>query len=589
MRYQFPAFMVLAVLGGATVGRLWPEAPISAVSTVGGRVSEGRVPGEPALGTRSVRQSRAGQRAAGGAQGAADRDEKQPLEEIFGRAATARIHDRATRCARGWLALSTLHALAGRLADLESAAQKALEAGAGQREVLDIYLLLDEERTRNGGWIAAIASLCARCSETAWDPRLLAAHAHAIGEEAWAFDRLSQALSDAVGADARLARALVVCDAKRAATLLCSKVREESWHTDFKFVQAIAYALNRVDELRVARPFIQWALESRPFDNALLKLLASLDPVAALEQARLRVGEKPDDLYAWGWIADACRKSGDQQATVAALREVAERKPEPSSLLRLIEADASLGVLVAEKAADGSRNDELIGALAHGYLMDGQEEAAIETYERAQRIDPDDYEWLLAVLDLDPDQAVRSFAQRATREDAGDEIVGSYGSALLETGRPDEAFAQFERALRLDPSDPEWMLGIALADAKLALPILAARLAQKPDSPNRIAAHAAALVKLGRYAEGTRTLDEIVAKAPNAWRFRMFGRVAPDRALLALRRAIKKKPTKAEWWGVMADIHAQQGEVEEARRLYERALVLKPTEARWRRRLRLLE
>ena len=104
---------------------------------------------------------------------------------------------------RGWHALLTLYALAGRLADFQRVVPRALEAGLDRDALLDLLQLLPVEQQ-----VAALDRVLASHPDGAWTVGTLADIYTGAGAGERAVDVLVPALE--AGADVDLARRLVL-------------------------------------------------------------------------------------------------------------------------------------------------------------------------------------------------------------------------------------------------------------------------------------------------------------------------------------------------------------------------------------------
>ena len=84
--------------------------------------------------------------------------------------------------------------------------------------------------------------------------------------------------------------------------------------------------------------------------------------------------------------------------------------------------DAQLGLALAQRAAEGSKNDELVGTLGEALVANGKLDAGLEAYVRAHRLDPDDCAWLRCMVEIDPDRTEAVLAKWADIPTASDEI-----------------------------------------------------------------------------------------------------------------------------------------------------------------------
>src|SRR5918996_4933797 len=160
---------------------------------------------------------------------------------------------------------------------------------------------------------------------------------------------------------------------------------------------------------------------------------------------------------------------------------------------------------------------------------------------------------------------VVSLAEQALQLDARSAPARHFRAAgLLEAGRGDEALQEYERALRLAPSDPEILLGMAdllicrpgedraLVERGLALCDKGRKLARKADDPDLefefLLLEGTARNQLGESAEAIEVLDEALAIVPESAdaalerAIALFELCRLDEAHRGLRKVIQEAP-----------------------------------------------
>jgi len=223
-----------------------------------------------------------------------------------------------------------------------------------------------------------------------------------------------------------------------------------------------------------------------------------------LELLRRRCQEDPDDVIAWGYLAGEHLHAGHEveaRAAVEAGWALVDHQPNERSIHRV----AALRGILALRRGDAA--------------------AALESADRAEARQGPHVDWhylrgcALELLALaEPDEAARRERARAAaaayqaaydgrHEPVAERIVEgsdqlaslvSAGHVLLLAGRPVDALAAFEAALRELPADPAALLGRAEAvldggDPARALSLLEPLLGDRPDGWLLAAAAAAAL------------------------------------------------------------------------------------------------
>lgn len=131
----------------------------------------------------------------------------------------------------------------------------------------------------------------------------------------------------------------------------------------------------------------------------------------------------------------------------------------------------------------------------------------------------------------------------------------NHAAALARSGRADEAGAEYETAMRLDPRDPAarnnlaWLRAThpdaAQRDGARALALATALAAERPSDPDTLDLLAAALAESGRFADAQRTADVAVLAARHAGRADLTAKIESRRALYAAGRAWREDPAAA--------------------------------------------
>jgi tetratricopeptide (TPR) repeat protein len=163
------------------------------------------------------------------------------------------------------------------------------------------------------------------------------------------------------------------------------------------------------------------------------------------------------------------------------------------------------------------------------------------------------------------------------------EVHFELGRTLVSLYRPDEATEQFETALRLDPGliDAYRALADVLLEDGLAGEALAMcnrALAKRPNSASMLGTRAAVLKKLNRSEEAADDLAAAVAIEPEDFdlQFTLAGTYLASARLAdaerAFRRALQLRPRDAATLNNLAIALQQQGQMEAALAMYDRAI-----------------
>lgn len=186
---------------------------------------------------------------------------------------------------RGWQALLTLYAMAGRLEDFQRAVPRALEAGLGGPVVLDLLQLLPHDKQ-----VVALDHLLQAFPEREWPVTTVAAIYANVGAGERAVDILVPALEKEVTAD--LARCLVQAAPDRAARVLAALANPGDWSANLLAEVGEAFVTAQRPDL--ALTFLQDALAREPLNGSALMTLGLVDRPLALAHARRLTQEHGD-------------------------------------------------------------------------------------------------------------------------------------------------------------------------------------------------------------------------------------------------------------------------------------------------------
>jgi adenylate cyclase len=176
-------------------------------------------------------------------------------------------------------------------------------------------------------------------------------------------------------------------------------------------------------------------------------------------------------------------------------------------------------------------------ALAYGYLAYSYVQAWLGGWERqpaalkrardlahqAVVLGPSDYDnqWSLGVAYIysrEFDKGMAAFERAIELCPNGPDLLADMADALVYVGRPEEAVANIQRAMRLNPIHPDsylWSLGVALYHCGRYEEALSA-LMRMNQPPNLVRRHVAAnLVRLGRMEEARQAAAEFLKNDPD--------------------------------------------------------------------------
>lgn len=280
-----------------------------------------------------------------------------------------------------------------------------------------------------------------------------------------------------------------------------------------------------------ARTFLAWNRSARAFEEleaALQQSPEHYDALLALGEAhRLRAaGPEAEAAYRRAIAANAqaaephlglgrlLAQLGRRDEALAALRRAHELAPESPDvdyeLGRLLGGEPGLGHL-RDAAANRPSWAQAHAALGDALLQAGQSEAAVEAFRAALARDADLTSArsglgraLMGAGELAQAERTLRDALGRVSNDAG--AASALADVLARAGRAEEAYAQYEQAANLDGRNPQPLLEAARLAMSQDRPVLAAGYLQRvlQLSPS----HAGALALMGDVARGRRQLDE---------------------------------------------------------------------------------
>lgn len=354
---------------------------------------------------------------------------------------------------------------------------------------------------------------------------------------------------------------------------------------------------------------------------------AAFTPSAQAARNLAAVVTEPDDTAA---LMALLRQLNNPTAALQAAR----RSPEdPAILLELalcsLSEAAEEGMPAAEKAVEANLNRPLAHA-ARAYIAyaAGEQEAALESYEKALSIWPDEPEWHDAAADL-CDQLGQSSASAAHRKQAlalsSENALYAHklGRSCLTNDNLEGAIQFMERSCELDPSRPEVWLDLAAAyhrHGRLPEALEAARkaselspasaqglliagetalsmkrpdqalefaqgaLRREPENPTAVLFLARVLVERHSPEEALAVVESAAPAVRQVFavaleRARLIHQLHGSQAALeVLDRIARDNPEEPELLGLMARIQAESGELKAAERSAVRALRLDPNQ-----------
>jgi len=260
-----------------------------------------------------------------------------------------------------------------------------------------------------------------------------------------------------------------------------------------------------------------------------------------IRTAQAGVLAEPDNTNAWMALGDAYQRANAKKKARSTYYKVLAIDPEVTA------ARAALAELqprnkvsrLERKALRDPTNDEIWGDVADELVMQGDIDKALRYYVHALRIDPTDEEWINKVMELGgEDTLLQMYKDQMHTQPNNDELMGDYADLLGFLDRREESCMAYQRAAQLDPEDSEW----------------GDRVAECASAGNVDAAHAGNLVDaLEARLEVEGDNDELMGTIGDT----MLASGDRDGALEYYRMALTADPGDSEWLDKVVAISGQ--------------------------------
>ena len=297
------------------------------------------------------------------------------------------------------------------------------------------------------------------------------------------------------------------------------------------------------------------------------------DPRLLLEQAWMenKLGKDPRNVDALFNLAGAYMGEGNDQAAIATYqRELVINANDPRALT----------------------------ALGAAFEKTGDSRQAADAYEKAISLSGEqiDARFDLGRMELnhdDPQDAEQQFRAILEREPEDAGAHSGLGLALLKEQKPDAAQGEFQKALDLNPQDATALdgaaqLAIASGQPGRAVDLLTRAIKQDSDNAELREHLAMAYAQLGRFGDAADQLKTAVAETPNDPTVHALLSQVLDTtgqlpaAILEQQKALHLDANDADGWNNLGVLEARAGRTAEAREAFEHALRLAPDHAQAR-------
>jgi len=178
-----------------------------------------------------------------------------------------------------------------------------------------------------------------------------------------------------------------------------------------------------------------------------------------IRTAQAGVLAEPDSTNAWMALGEAYQRAHAKKKARSTYYKVLAIDPDITA------ARAALAELqprnkvsrLERKALRDPTNDEIWGDVADELVMQGDIDKALRYYVHALRIDPTDEEWINKVMELGGEETLlQMYKDQMHSQPNNDELMGDYADLLGFLGRREESCMAYQRATQLDPEDSEW-------------------------------------------------------------------------------------------------------------------------------------
>jgi len=362
------------------------------------------------------------------------------------------------------------------------------------------------------------------------------------------------------------------------------------------------------DAYRAARRFdeayqsYQQASQLKPGDKTIESRLASLSDHRPLSDAERRVLENPMDDEAWGDLGDEYRAAGREQEALDAYRRAAMLDPADGEWQNnLIDAGIDLDELIDAWLTSLPDDDERVGDLADALVERGRFEDALQLYQRAHEIDPDDSEWIEKIATYSGGAPVPTGVEGGVEgglaavlgtggvPTGDDEAIGDMADSYAEQGNRELALQHYRRALELDPTDSEWQGKLAIYGGTASLSdFMEGRLSSDPRNDEIMGQLAELYAEMGHTERALELFHDALAIDPadGQWQSKVSLLGGLDMTRTILEEKLEADANNDEVVGRLGDVAAFLGERDKAVEMYTRALTLDPGDEEWRESLR---
>ena len=364
----------------------------------------------------------------------------------------------------------------------------------------------------------------------------------------------------------------------------------------------------------------QHAARLDPTDKAAEARLQALERFRPLTELERRVLADPSDDEAWGDLGDEHMAAGRSEQAMACYQRASTLDPNDSEWQNKLlsgggAGDVDMAAMLESWGASDPTNDERIGDLADSLVAQGRIAEALQLYQRALELDPDDSEWQRKVAQyggagggveggvvggveptiaelLGGGSAEGLAALLGTAGSGGigvaggdDETIGDLGDTYAGQGNRDLALQHYLRALELDPTDGEWQRKVSLyGGADTLVAFLEQRLTTDPRNDEILGVLAEAYCQAGDHERGLQLYRDALTIDPadTDWQSKVALLGGMEMSIGILESKLVGDPDNDEIIGRLGDAYAFMGDRNRAMEAYTRALAVDPADSEWR-------
>ncbi len=321
------------------------------------------------------------------------------------------------------------------------------------------------------------------------------------------------------------------------------------------------------------------------------KLIEEGDPMRAFALVK----ETPNAAaYIYSQVGEALKEAGHMAAAIEAHGEGVRLDPLNSDSFRpLLELDASAALMIIQEGLAWQPppgNAEMRTRLAEALLAAGQEEEATKLVEamRAEGIKQNALNKLYGKLSPEAAEAeLRGLVEKAQGKKKSGPLR-KLAEMLEQAGRKEDALAAVDSILELDPNNARARQMLLRLDPEAGIEHLAARTVANPKSTRLWSEYGNALEAQGRKVDAIAAWEQAVSLSGNYGAVRKLLEHSPDTVWTNL-ETFTQNSGDDERWGDFGDLMWENDRKDQAKRAWEKAWELDPSDTEWYGKLQAIQ